>query len=207
MSASKAPTTINSSSSASSKVSWPTRSSFTRASSVGRMHGDEALLEFVMSPPAGLIDSTCELRCGAILLRWADELGYVASGSQGAVRMRGSDTRIPDVALLKRDTWDLLDDKTRNSFARVLSDAVVEVVSKTDLVVRVERTSVVVWLAGGHRFVLILDPMRKRVQSWVWRRRASHLPRRSSLRFCVENSYAPPGRAVDRLWISPTKRL
>ncbi len=122
--------------------------------------------EFVMSPPMGWGGSMFELRCGAMLLRWADEHGYVASGSQGGVRMRNSDIRIPDVALLKRSTWDTLDDKARSGFANVLCDVVVEIVSKTDRVSRIERKCEDVWLAGGHRFVLMIDPIRKRVRSW-----------------------------------------
>jgi Uma2 family endonuclease len=120
--------------------------------------------------------------------------------------MPNGDVLVPDASLLSVATWTSLDKATQESYAPVILDVVAEIVSKTD------RVSQIVakcegYHADGHRYVIMLDPIRKSVQAWGNRPRISRLPRSSSPKFCVERSYCPACRAVENLWISPTKRL
>ncbi len=101
----------------------------------------------------------------AFLHSWGRDHGFVCFDSSTGFTMSGGDVLIPDGSLVAREIWDSVGKDVQNSYAALHLDVVVEIVSATDrvayLVRKCER-----YLADGHKYVLLLDPIRKRVQSW-----------------------------------------
>ncbi len=101
----------------------------------------------------------------ALLYAWGREHGFVCFDSSTGFTMPNGDVLIPDAALILRETWESAGKAVQDSFAPLSLDVVVEVVSATDrvayLVRKCER-----YRDDGHKFALLLDPIRKRVRSW-----------------------------------------
>ena len=117
-----------------------------------------------MTPTASNRGAYCSTLNG-VLFAWGRAHGYMTFDSQTGFAMPNGDVLVPDTSLLKTATWASLDKATQESYALVTLDVVAEIVSKTD------RISQVVakcegYLADGHRYVLMFDPIRKTVQAW-----------------------------------------
>jgi len=100
-----------------------------------------------------------------VLFNWGRAHGYESFDSQTGFTMPNGDVLVPDASLLSVAAWRSLDKAMQESYAPVILDVIVEIVSKTDRVSRIvekcER-----YLADGHKYVCMLDPVRKSVQAW-----------------------------------------
>lgn len=91
--------------------------------------------------------------------------GYESFDSQTGFTMPNGDVLVPDASLLSVAAWTSLDKTMQESYAPVILDVVVEIVSKTDRVSQiVEKCEG--YHADGHGYVIMLDPIRESVQAW-----------------------------------------
>jgi Uma2 family endonuclease len=117
-----------------------------------------------MMSPAGGRHGKIALRLGALLLDYvqAHELGDVFAAETGFVLTRDPDTvRAPDVAFVRRERIDALDDLT--GFVPLAPDLVAEVISPNDTFSQVEEKTLF-WLHSGVRVVLVVDPENRTVR-------------------------------------------
>lgn len=117
-----------------------------------------------MMSPAGGRHGKVALRLGALLLDYvrAHDLGDVFAAETGFLLTRDPDTvRAPDVAFVRRERIDTLDDLT--GFVPLAPDLVAEVISPTDTFSHVEEKTYF-WLQSGVRVVLIVDPENRTVR-------------------------------------------
>jgi Uma2 family endonuclease len=117
-----------------------------------------------MMSPAGGRHGKVALRLGALLLDYvrAHDLGDVFAAETGFLLTRDPDTvRAPDVAFVRRERIDTLDDLT--GFVSLAPDLVAEVISPTDTFSHVEEKTYF-WLQSGVRVVLIVDPENRTVR-------------------------------------------
>ncbi|MEJ7710017.1 MAG: Uma2 family endonuclease [Pyrinomonadaceae bacterium] len=70
--------------------------------------------------------------------------------------------RSPDVSWMRREHWDALSDKQKNSFALVCPDFVVELRSKSDRLTTLQA-KMEEYLANGAQLGWLIDPREKRV--------------------------------------------
>ncbi len=101
----------------------------------------------------------------ALLVTWAESNGYIAFDSNGGFTLPSGDVLAPDAALVECSRWELLDAQTRDSFAPIVPQIVVELVSRTDRKRDVE-TKCVSWFESGARCVVLLDPYERTVRTW-----------------------------------------
>jgi len=71
----------------------------------------------------------------------------------------------PDAALVESSRWEALDAQTRDSFAPIVPDMVIELVSRTDRKRDVE-SKCVAWFEAGARSVILLEPYERTVRTW-----------------------------------------
>lgn len=144
--------------------------------------GDEAYLRFcdehpewlvervggqlLLTPPMVPSGARREARLLMVLGIWAETHDYVAFSPSLTVRLANDDIRMPDAALMCRSSYDLDPKENDELLSRARFDVVVELVSKTDRVVQVERKCEEAWFADGNHYVLMLDPIRKTVRAW-----------------------------------------
>jgi Uma2 family endonuclease len=117
-----------------------------------------------MMSPAGGRHGQVTLRLGAALLPYvkAHDLGDVFAAETGFLLTRDPDTvRAPDVAFVRRDRLETLDDLS--GFVPLAPDLVAEIISPTDTFSQVEEKTQF-WLRSGVRVVLIVDPENQTVR-------------------------------------------
>ena len=117
-----------------------------------------------MTSPAGGRHGKVALRLGALLLDYVQQhdLGDVFAAETGFLLTRDPDTvRAPDVAFVRRERIDTLDDLT--GFVPLAPDLVAEVISPSDAFSQVEEKTYF-WLQAGVRVVLIVDPENRTVR-------------------------------------------
>jgi len=119
---------------------------------------------FVMSPTASN-GAGYSATLNWLLYTWGREHGYKAFDAQAGFTMPNGDVLSPDCTLIKKSVWKSLDKAVQSSYAKVSLDVVVEVISKTDRISQV-REKCEQYLAYGHKYVVMLDPIRKTAADW-----------------------------------------
>ncbi len=127
--------------------------------------------EVIMTPPVvtegGKRNFLLTTRFGA----WVetDGTGVGFDSSTGFTLPNGA-KRSPDVSWIRREHWDALSDKQKNSFALVCPDFVVELRSKSDRLTTLQA-KMEEYLANGAQLGWLIDPREKRVH--IYRSNAS----------------------------------
>jgi len=122
---------------------------------------------FVMMPPGSLLDGKCMAQLSWALGSWGKAHGFQIFSSSICVRLSNGDLRMPDFAMMGREAYERLDpDGEDDRLTGGTFDVIVEVAGSVDRVSELERKCEEAWFADGHKYVLMLDPIRKGVRAW-----------------------------------------
>jgi Uma2 family endonuclease len=101
------------------------------------------------------------------LTAWAkaDGTGVVFSSSTG-FRLPDGALLVPDGSWLRRERWDALSPRERETLARLCPDAVFEIVSPSDSLAFLRRKCQD-YLANGARLAVLIDPDRRAVETYT----------------------------------------
>ena len=119
----------------------------------------EVIMMAPVATEGGNRNFTLTGRCAA----WveADNTGVGFDSSTGFTLPNGA-KRSPDVSWMRRERWNALSDAQKNTFALICPDFVVELRSKSDRLITLQR-KMEEYLANGAQLGWLIDPLEKKV--------------------------------------------
>ncbi len=115
--------------------------------------------ELLMSPPAGSESARRNGRLTRRICEWADDHPYVAFDSSAGFTLPDGSIRSPDASLVAVGMWDALSQSERETFARLVPDVAIELVSPSDRPSDL-RAKLAAFRSFGTSFVALIDPYR-----------------------------------------------
>jgi Uma2 family endonuclease len=123
--------------------------------------------ELIIMAPTGGTTGVRNATIGARLTVWAEVDGTgVSFDSSTMFCLPNGAKRSPDAAWVRREKWDALSEKERESFVPLCPDFVLELRSATDSLSALQE-KMQEYMANGAQFGLLLDPKSK--QAYVYR--------------------------------------
>jgi Uma2 family endonuclease len=123
--------------------------------------------ELIIMAPTGGTTGVRNATIGARLTVWAEVDGTgVSFDSSTMFCLPNGAKRSPDAAWVRREKWDALSEKERESFVPLCPDFVLELRSATDSLSALQE-KMQEYMANGAQFGLLLDPRSK--QAYVYR--------------------------------------
>ena len=123
--------------------------------------------ELIIMAPTGGTTGARNATIGARLTVWAEVDGTgVSFDSSTMFCLPNGAKRSPDAAWVRRERWDALTEKERESFVPLCPDFVLELRSATDSLSALQE-KMQEYIANGAQFGLLLDPKSK--QAYVYR--------------------------------------
>lgn len=122
--------------------------------------------KIVMSPPAGSNTGRRNSRLNFILASFARTCGFDSFDSSTGWTLPNGDILSPDGSLVRTERFAALDEAERETFARLVPDVVVELVSPSDRDRKGPREKCDLWFEQGVRYVVLIDPFAKTIASW-----------------------------------------
>lgn len=122
--------------------------------------------------PVGFNSGNIEITVGAYLKIWSVEqgLGDVASSSTGFILPNGS-TRSPDAAWISDERMAAVPEEELEQFPHLVPDFVVEIRSKSDNLLKLQKKMQEQWMPSGVRLSWLIDPKEEKV--YVYRENGS----------------------------------
>ena len=104
-------------------------------------------------------------RLTVLLSLWGEPHGYEVFDSNTGFTMPNGDVLSPDCSAIRGERWQALDRETQRSYAPLVPDVIVELMSPTDRL-KAAREKCERWHRDGSAFVVLLDPDRHLFQTW-----------------------------------------
>ena len=100
--------------------------------------------------------------------------GYVFDSNTGFTLPNGA-MRMPDVAWIPKEKWDILPVDDRESFAHICPDFVIELISKSDIIKRTME-KMEEWIENGCRLGWLIDPGTRTTYIYKPKMEATQIP-------------------------------
>jgi Uma2 family endonuclease len=119
--------------------------------------------ELIIMPPTGSITGSRNSRLTRRLDEWAEKDGTgLVFDSSTLFKLPNGARRSPDASWIKRERYDQLTEKEKDSFAPICPDFVIELRSRTDRLAMLQA-KMAEYIDNGARLGWLIDPFAKRV--------------------------------------------